>query len=146
DTPAGGGGSGMSTTERQQFSLSLIYQSKLFGGCRRAVKLSADGYMDGSCIDSLTGGSRTSTSAASSYVAPTPSSSTAATVTNDVNEAALNNLTIRQVIAAAQITATGAGGVTVTFEAGSVEGYNITNAYICEGSTGGDAYDCTASP
>lgn len=54
--PAGGGGGGMTDAERQNATLSLIYQSKLYGGYRRVINQIADGYKasDGVAVGSST--------------------------------------------------------------------------------------------
>jgi molybdopterin-binding protein len=42
--PAGSGGGGMTDSERQNFLLSMIYQSKSFAGYRRGIEQFSDGY------------------------------------------------------------------------------------------------------
>lgn len=145
---AGGGGGSYPDEARRNLLLLTIYQSKSFAEYRRMIGVYATGFKGAS--DALNGiatgsSSNYTVTPASGHVAPSAATTTAATITNDSNEGSANNLTYRQVIAAAQISATGTG-VTVTFEGGSVEGHTIANAYICEGSTGGDPYDCAATP
>lgn len=73
--PAGGGGGGMTDVERQNFGLSLIYQSKQFGGYRRLIKTFADGYKASDGVNSGSS-SNYSVNTSSGYVAPTSSTTT----------------------------------------------------------------------
>jgi hypothetical protein len=69
DVPSASGGGGMTDTERQNSLLTLVYQSKLFVGYRRVVKLFADGYK---ASDGVNSGSSTgyTVTTGSGYVSP----------------------------------------------------------------------------
>lgn len=54
--PAGGGGGGMTDTERQNAALGLIYGSKFYGGYRRVINQFADGFKATDGISSISGG------------------------------------------------------------------------------------------
>lgn len=72
---AGGGGGGMTDTERQNAALQLIYQSKLFGGVRRVINQAADGFK---ASDGINAGSSSNYSLETSngLVKPTTSGTT----------------------------------------------------------------------
>ena len=77
----GGGSSGMTTTERQNFALNWIYQSKLLGDVRRGVNLFATGFKASSdTLRGIAAGSSsnydTTNASASGYVNPTATTST----------------------------------------------------------------------
>lgn len=79
DLGAGGAG-GMTSGERQNFLLSLIYQSKAFAGYRRVINLFADGYKASDGVNSGSS-SNYSVDTSSGRVAPTTGSDEVPTMT-----------------------------------------------------------------
>lgn len=121
-----GGGGGMSSNERQNFLLSLIYQSKLFGDYRRLIHQFATGFKASS--DTLRGINAGSSSnydatnaAASGYIAPTTSCTGTSSYANSGG------------------TGDRTGSITVSVSGSPFDGSSTPNRLV-NGSTSGDNY------